>query len=82
MGRDSVTLVADVLCSGCGHPWPKPFNTLGKYRITRCTQCPPEEPISAKSPPDLHTQLEDLHNAVLGCEKRERLQDRLDQLRD
>jgi hypothetical protein len=69
--------VRQVTCAGCGHVFDVPPGVAsGLGRITRCTHCPPGEPA-----PALEEQLWELAQAVKDCERRERLQDRLDLLR-
>jgi hypothetical protein len=67
-----------VSCEGCGKKFSAvPGLSIG--RIRRCSSCPPAPETSEA--PALMEQLWDLIRTILDCERRERLQDRLDQMR-
>jgi hypothetical protein len=68
--------IRQVACDGCGHLFDVPPGmATGLGKVRRCTFCPP-----GPEAPALEEQLWELTVAVKDCERRERLQDRLDLL--
>lgn len=67
--------IRQATCAGCGHVFDVPPGpATGLARITHCTYCP----LPLPEAPALEEQLWDLAETVKDCERRERLQDRLD----